>query len=135
MKVVAPLSGLTLCLAASAAMSRAAAVEPSLAGAWVQGMSCDEVFSRSGEGVSFKKPVNVFASAFIISGSQIRTPQASCRIKAVKRSGERRILNLACATPVALDEAPAILALSADGTLHRYLNAADTTGTRYQRCS
>jgi hypothetical protein len=135
MKVVAPLSGLTLCLAASAAMSRAAAVEPSLAGAWVRGMSCAEVFSRSGKGASFKKPVNVFASAFIISGSQIRTPQASCRIKSVKRAGERRILNLACATSVAHDEAPAILALSSDGTLHRDLNDADTTGTRYERCS
>jgi hypothetical protein len=122
----------TLCLGAPIS---AAAAERSLDGAWVQGMECTDVFTRSGKAVSFKKPVNVFASAFIISGSQIRTPQASCRIKGVKRSGERRLLNLACATPVALDEAPAILAPSADGTLHRYLNAADTTGTRYQRCS
>jgi len=135
MKIPASLILLAFCLAVSAGVPSAAAVESSLAGAWVQGMSCTEVFARSGKGVSFKKPVNVFASAFIISGSQIRTPQASCRIKGVKRSGERRILNLACATAVAHDEAPAILAPSADGTLHRYLNAADTTGTRYERCS
>jgi len=120
---------------ASGAMS-AVAAEARLEGAWIQGgEGCAEVFSRSGKALSFKKPVNAFASAFIISGNQIRTPQASCRIKGAKRSGERRILALACATSVAVDEVPATLEPVADGTLRRYLNDHDKVGSKYERCS
>jgi hypothetical protein len=58
-----------------------------------------------------------------------RRPLASCRIKGAKRSGERRILTLACATSVAVDEVPARLEPLADGTLRRYLNDQDTTAS------
>jgi hypothetical protein len=123
------------CLAHPGAIS-AAAAERALAGAWIQdGSQCEEVFTRAGNAVSFKKPVNAFAPAFIISGNQIRTPQASCRIKRAKRSGERRVLALACATSVALDEVPATLEPLADGTLRRYLNDQDKVGSKYERCA
>jgi hypothetical protein len=137
MRVALPVhaGALVLCLASPYAIATAAAVEPSLSGAWAQDSAeCKELFSRSGKSVAFKKSASVFAQAFIISGSQVRTPQASCRIKAVRKSGERRILTLACATSVSVDEVPAILAPSADGSLRRYLNGADTTGSKYERC-
>ena len=130
------IAGVVLCLTAPRMISGAAAAERALTGAWIQGGSqCEEVFTRTGKSVSFKKPVNAFAPAFIISGSQIRTPLASCRIKGAKRSGDRRILALACATSVAVDEVPATLEPSADGTLRRYLNAEDKVGSKYERCS
>ena len=129
-------SALVLCLASVGGMSNAAAVEASLTGAWAQDASeCKKLFSRTGKNVVFKKPVDAFAQAFILSGNQIRTPGASCRIKGLKRSGERRTLALACATAVSVDDVPATFALLGDGTLRRFLNAADTTGSKYERCS
>lgn len=123
--------GLILCLGTPSAT----ALERALTGAWVQGgEQCKEVFTHTGKSVSFKKPVNVFAPAFIISGNQIRTPQASCRIKGAKKSGDRHILALACTTPISTDEVPASLEPSADGTLRRYLNAQDAVGSKYERC-
>jgi len=128
-------AGLALCLAASAVASRAEAAEAALTGAWVQqGTQCEQVFSRTGKALTFKKPVNLFAPAFIISGNRLRTPQASCRIKAVKPVEDRRIVTLACATSVAVDDATLILASSADGTLHRYFDDEDKVGSSYKRC-
>jgi len=129
-------SAFVLCLASLGGISTAAAVETSLMGAWAQDASeCKEVFTRTGKNLVFKKPVDAFAQAFILSGSQIRTPGASCRIKDVKRSGDRRKLALVCATSVAVDEVPATFALLGDGTLRRYLNDADKAGSKYERCS
>jgi hypothetical protein len=129
-------AALTLALATTGMMSNASAVEQALMGAWIQDRAqCDEVFTRTEKSVSFKKPIKEFVQSFIISGSQIQTPQASCRIKAMKRSGDRRILDLTCTTSVAVNEMPVILAPSADGTLRRFLNAEDTIGSIYKRCS
>jgi hypothetical protein len=124
------------CLTAPGQITKSVAAERALSGAWIQGGErCEEVFTRAGKSFSFKKPVNTFAPAFIISGNQVRTPNASCRIKGSKRSGDRHILALVCATSVAVDEAPARPEPLADGTLRRYLNAADKVGTKYERCS
>jgi hypothetical protein len=129
-------SALVLCLASLGGISTAAAVEAALTGAWARDASeCKELFSRTGKNLAFKKPVDAFAQAFILSGSQIRTPGASCRIKGVKRSGDRRTLALVCTTSVSDDEVPAAFALLEDGTLRRYLNDADKAGSKYERCS
>jgi hypothetical protein len=127
-------AALSLALALGA-ISRAAAVEPGLVGAWAQDGNCEEVFSRAGKGVAFKKPVNVFAPAFIITGNRLRTPTASCTIKGVKPAGDRRVLSLQCATAIAVDDVKAIVGTSADGGLVRYLNDQDSTGSTYKRCA
>jgi hypothetical protein len=87
-------AGLGLALAASVAASGTLAAEAGLSayqGAWLaSGPDCAEVYSSAGKGMSFKKPVDIFAPAFIISGNRLRTPQASCRIKSVKPTGDRQ---------------------------------------------
>src|SRR5689334_13496682 len=123
-------AGLALFMTGLVAVPNARAAEAALDGAWLeQGSQCEEVFSRAGKAVGFKKPVNVFAPAFIIAGNRLRTPQASCRIKSVKSAGERRVLALSCATPVAVDDAKAILGMSGDGSLRRYFDEHDQTGS------
>ena len=105
-------------------------------GAWLQGgPECAEIYSSTGKGTSFKKPVDIFAPAFIISGTRLRTPQASCRIKSVKPTGDRQLLVLDCANAVAGNEVRVLMAPDADGALRRYFNEQDTTGTKYERCS
>lgn len=115
--------------------SLGAAPARSVQGAWVQGKElCQEVFTSAGKGFAFRKPVDAFAPAFIISGKQVRTPQASCRIQGEKHSGGRRILSLACATSVSVSDAKASLEVLDDGTLRRYLNEQDNLGSKYERC-
>nr|WP_262265792.1 MULTISPECIES: hypothetical protein [unclassified Microvirga] len=104
-------------------------------GAWLSGRDCAEIYASAGKGTAFKKPVDIFAPAFIVSGSRLRTPQASCRIKSVKPSGDRQLLVLDCANAVSGSEVQVLMAPQPDGSLKRYFNAQDTTGTQYQRCS
>ena len=132
-------AGVGLALAASVAVSGTIAAEAGLSGyqgAWlIQGSSCTETYSSAGKGVSFRKPVDIFAPAFIVSGNRLRTPMASCRIKSVRPAGDRQVLFLDCANAVAGGEVRVLLATLPDGSLKRYLNERDTTGTQYQRCS
>jgi hypothetical protein len=79
--------------------------------------------------------VDLFAPAFIVSGNRLRTPQASCRIKSIRPSGDRQLLSLDCANAVAGNEVRALMATLPDGSLKRYFNEQDTTGSSYQRCS
>jgi len=120
---------------ASGAISPASAVEPRLDGAWAQDGSCDETFVRAGKGIAFKKPINVFAPALIITGNRLRTPTTSCTIKGMKPAGERRVLSLQCATAVAVEPVRALIGTSSDGSLVRYLNEQDSTGSSYKRCT
>jgi hypothetical protein len=104
-------------------------------GAWLsEGPDCTDVYAPAGKGTSFKRPVDIFAPAFIVSGNRLRTPMASCRIRSVKPTGNRQMLVLDCANAVAGNEVRVLLAASPDGSLRRYLNDQDTIGTRYQRC-
>jgi hypothetical protein len=105
-------------------------------GAWLAGGSgCAEVYSSDGNGISFKRPVDIFAPAFIVSGNRLKTPQASCRIKSVRQTGDRERFLLDCANAVAGNEVRVLMATQPDGSLRRYFNEQDTTGTQYQRCS
>lgn len=105
-------------------------------GAWLTGSEeCTEVYSSTGKGTSFKKPVDIFAPAFIVTGNRLRTPQASCRIKSVKPDGNRQRLVLNCANAVSGNEVQVLMAPQSDGSLKRYFNEHDTTGTEYRRCT
>jgi hypothetical protein len=104
-------------------------------GAWLTDSSrCTEVFSSTGKGASFKKPVDIFAPAFIISGNRLRTPMASCGIRSVKPTGDRQTLVLNCTNAVAGHQVSVLMKSEGDAII-RYFNAQDTTGSRYQRCS
>jgi hypothetical protein len=128
-------SGLGLALAGwcgAAAQTGHAAYQ----GAWLSGSAdCAEVYASAGKGLAFKKPVDIFAPAFIVSGSRLKTPQASCRIKSVRPEGTRQLLILDCENIVAGHEVRVLMGPQADGTLRRYLNAQDTLGTQYKQCS
>lgn len=131
-------AGLGLFIAAFAAGSSAMAQGGLAAyqGAWLSGgEDCAEVYASAGKGTTFKKSVDIFAPAFIVSGSRLRTPQASCRIKSARPSGDRQLLVLDCANAVAGNEVRVLMAPQPDGSLKRYFNAEDTTGTAYKQCS
>ena len=117
--------------------TKAASVELSAyQGAWLQdGSSCSDIYSTSGKEFSFRKPVDIFAPAFIISGSRLRTPMASCRIKSVKSASDRQFLTLDCANSVSVGDVTVLMSSAPDGTLKRYFNAQDSMGSTYRRCS
>lgn len=131
-------AGLGLGLAVSAGIPGAIAQGglSAFQGAWLSGSAdCAEVYASGGKGTSFKKPVDIFASAFIVSGSRLRTPQASCRIKSIRPAGDRQRVLLDCANAVAGNEVTVLMAPQPDGSLRRYFNEQDTGGTEYRQCS
>ena len=131
-------AGLGLGLAVSAAAPGAMAQGglSGFQGAWLSGgADCAEVYSTAGKGASFKRPVDIFAPAFIVAGNRLRTPQATCRIKSTKPTGDRQLLVLDCANAVSGNEVRVLMATQPDGSLRRYFNEQDTAGTEYKRCS
>ncbi|WP_331291672.1 MULTISPECIES: hypothetical protein [Methylobacterium] len=98
-------AALGLCLSASAGVSEPQAAGGGLSayqGAWVlEGRDCADVYASAGKVASFKKPLDIFAPAFLISGKRLRTPMATCGIKSVRPTGDRHLLVLDCANAVA----------------------------------
>lgn len=134
------LSTATIALACLTAAGSAAAAETGLAqlqGAWLeQSATCEATFSKGPKGaVAFRKPVNIFAPAFIVSGNRLRTTQSSCQIKAIQPAGHRKRLILDCATSIAVSEFRALISFTEAGELRRYFNDEDKAGSLYRRCS
>src|SRR3954466_14662883 len=69
--------GLVLAVSVAASGARAQGGPSGFQGAWLAGgaADCAEVYSSAGKGASFKKPVDIFAPAFIVAGNRLRTPQ------------------------------------------------------------
>ncbi|TGD96640.1 hypothetical protein [Methylobacterium nonmethylotrophicum] len=125
-------------LGAAAALSDAQAAKAGLSGyqgAWVlSGSNCAEIYSPASKGVSFKKPIDLFAPAFMVSGDRLRTPAASCRITSARPNGERQLLILNCANAVAANEVKVLMKIMPNGFLRRYYHEQDTAGIDYERC-
>lgn len=135
----ANIAALGLSLAALAGVSDPLAASGGLSayqGAWVlEGRDCADVYSSEGKAASFKKPIDIFAPAFLISGKRLRTPMATCGIKSVRPIGDRHLLILDCTNAVAGQEVRVYMAPQANGALRRYYDDKDPTGTGYRRCS
>ena len=125
-------------LAASLEMAdaRAQARLSAYQGAWLAGSEdYAEIYASAGRGTSFKKPIDIFAPAFVISGNRLRTPQASCSIRSVRPSGDRQLFLLNCANAVAGNAVRVLMTPQPGGTLRRYFNEHDSVGTEYRQCS
>lgn len=132
-------AGLGLGIASAAGNPAARAVDAGLAGyqgAWLlEGRDCAEVYASGGRVTAFKKPVDIFAPAFMVSGKRLRTPMATCQIKSIQPGKDRQVLLLDCANSVAGNEVRVLMAPSPNGALRRYYSDQDPTGVAYQRCS
>jgi hypothetical protein len=141
MRVLGYVGSASLCfgLVASVALSGATAAETDFRaaqGAWLEpGLSCEAVFAHTGKGIAFRRPVDIFAPAFILSGDRLTTPQAICRIRSSKPAEGRRILSLDCANRVAVGDVTLRMSLSDDGSLRRYFDDEDQVGRAYKRCT
>lgn len=126
----------SLAVILSAGSASAASTEADLQGAWLeQGADCHATYTLSGGKAAFRKNANAFTPGFIISGSQLTTPLASCSVKTDKREGDRHLLTLSCTNAISTEGVTAIFSMGADGDLRRYLDASDTVGSRYRKCT
>ena len=113
----------------------ARAAETPVAGAWIdQNLDCSSVFVATGKGQKFKQPADLFAPAFIISGKRLTTPQASCSLKSVSTLADRTQLQLSCANSVSVSPVTVQLSRGSDGTLVRYMDSNDKSGSKYKLC-
>jgi hypothetical protein len=128
--------GLAPCLAASPAGGARSPSLSALQGAWLQqSTTCGEVFAASGRNLRFRKEVNEFVPGFIVTGNRLRTPVNVCKINGIVPDGERFALKLDCTGSVSTMNVDVHFTLTPDGALLRYLNEADRSGSRYERCS
>ena len=98
-------SAFSLLVSLGCASPGADAEAADLAGAWTTDASvCSKVFVKNGAGVSFAKDAELSGSGFIIEGSQIRGPAATCRTKATKEDGDSAHMIAACATDILLSD-------------------------------
>ncbi len=118
-------------LSVQAAPQKASPIE----GAWIdQNLDCGSMFVTKGGKQTFKQPVDLFAPAFIVSGKRLTTPQASCKLVSVRTEGDRHLAKLSCANSVSVGDITLILSRGADGTLVRYYDSNDKSGSRYMLC-
>jgi len=114
-----------------------AAEAPNLAsyqGAWLeQSMQCHEVYVSRRNAMAFRKNVNLFAPAILISGKRLATPGAVCHIRSVSGAKDRQTFRLGCATSITVTPITAYIS-SRDGALYRYTDESDRVGSRYERC-
>lgn len=128
--------GLSLVSAAVSSPRAASGGLSDYQGAWVlEGRDCADVYASAGKAASFKKPVDIFAPAFLISGKRLRTPMATCHIKSIRPVKDRHLLILDCANAVAGQEVRVYMAPQPNGVLKRYYDDQDPAGTGYRRCS
>jgi hypothetical protein len=105
-------------------------------GGWVTGSdTCGDVFTGHGDRLAYRKPVDAFAPAILVSPRQIATPTTRCAVVRVRPVDDRIQVRLSCATSVAVDTIETLFRLEPDGTLKRFLNEKDHTGSTYRHCS
>ena len=80
---LAALAGVSDTLAAGAGLS-AYGLSAYQGACVLEGRDCVDVYASAGKAASFKKPVDIFAPAFLISGKRLRTPMATCHIKSIR---------------------------------------------------
>ena len=133
---------LSSCLLATVSFMPCALAESinsrSIQGAWVEAnIACEKAFTLEGKTASFRRPIDIFVPALIVSGSSLKTPGASCRIRRISDAAVkgRKEVSLSCATGVAVDDVKVQLSIALDGALYRYADDQDSVGRRYERCS
>ena len=129
------LSALSLFAALCCVSLGAPAEAADLTGAWTTDASvCNKVFMKSGARVSFTKDSELSGGGFIIDGSQIRTPGATCRIKATKEDGEVTHMIAGCATDIMLSDVQlSVKPVNADEMFRMFPNMPGME-TKYYRC-
>lgn len=129
------LVGIAAAAVAGPALAQSQPGSGPLQGAWLeQSLNCDDVFVFKGGKPAFRKPVNVFSPALLITGKRLVTPQASCTLGSLSQAGDRHEMTLNCANSIADQTVKAYFSLRSDGVLVRYLDDKDTFGSRYMQC-
>jgi hypothetical protein len=106
-----------------------------LQGAWLeQSSECKDVFEAHKGALRFRRPVDAFAPAFIVSGRRLFTPLAGCRVATSAVAGAQITLTLSCANAVSTEAVRVVLDASKPGVLVRQMGADLRAGTVYRLC-
>ena len=103
-------------LTVTSAGAIAAEIDNRIFGAWaLDRTDCPRLFQRGPAGLRFKKDVNPFETAYVISRTQIRGPSSECSIARASRAGDTTKLQLVCKNSVGyLDMSVNVTVISGD---------------------
>lgn len=112
----------------------AQAFDQGMIGAWSQsGSDCKIIFQYKGTSVSFRKPIDEFRTAFIITSKRITLPTGQCTINGSKADADGHSLSMTCSNTISFFDRHARLQL--DGNALIYSGSDNRTlDVRFERC-
>lgn len=121
----------TMLIACDGFAARAADID----GVWVTDTSvCSKAFEKIGGRVSFSKDAGIYASGFIIDGTQIRGKIATCTIKLRKEQSPVVNLIAVCSTDIAIDTIHFRLRMDGPNKVIREFPGLPGVEMPYERC-
>ena len=107
-----------------------------LTGLWAtQDAPCDKMFVKEGNEFSLRRDADLYGGGFIIEGSRIKAPTATCTIKS--RSEEADIVHLfaACSTEIMFSNVQLSLRVIDANKISRIFPGMPDMKLTYVRCS
>jgi hypothetical protein len=106
-----------------------------LDGAWTNDREmCGKVFTNNGGKLALAQTADFYGSGFVIDGNTIRGKTALCKIKSMRKKGNKIHISASCATDVMISDTQFDLALGADGRLTRSFRGMPEMSMEYFRC-
>lgn len=126
---------LALVIFAGASLPPAAhAFDQRMIGAWSQSTSdCASMFQRSGDKIVFKKPVDEFKTAFIITQNNIVSPTQQCSIRKVSQQKEFTSVSMTCSNTIGYFDREAQIKIE-DKVLTYGFPGEGTLDVRFEKC-
>jgi hypothetical protein len=107
-----------------------------LNGVWAtDGSSCDKLFLRKGNEISFNKDSGEYGGGFVVKGSQIIGQLAKCHIKSKKDDGSQIQISATCLTDIMPSDVHFQLKIVDANTITRTFPEMEGMELTYVRCA
>lgn len=74
-----------------------------LNGAWTTGGACENIFTKTDKGISFRPDSDLYGSGFVVQGDLIRGRTVRCQIKSRNEKGPVHRVDAICSTDIMVD--------------------------------
>ena len=124
-------------LAAACIIPQSSTYAADLNGAWAtDASSCNKVFVKKGNVVSFQQDSDQYGGGFILEGDKVRGQMQTCNIKVRKEDGSAIHILAACATDIMASNVQLSARIIDDNTILRiFPGMSDDLSIHYSRCS
>jgi hypothetical protein len=106
-----------------------------LHGAWATSKAdCEKLFIRNGGGLAFRRPVDEFAQAAIITPGQVVLPNQTCQVTSQKRQNGLTTLDFSCKDSISYTSQSVEIEVRSPSEIVYRPNGDKTLDTAMVRC-